>query len=640
MKYVKYLVLLTFIACSGIGLLKNKADYGEKFLAQVNQAKTFYKASDNTKALRVLESLKDEDLNADEKALKYNWIGIIYFSAQQFNSAETAFLKSLDFPTRDLVLASQINLNLASTYFKLDQHENAYVYVKNTSYQDLPEGEREKFTKLYFLVSFQLEKRFDIARSIILSKLHLKNLSDVATSSKVSLMSETYASLNNSERAALLDEFRGGNAAVIAYLALNEAKSLYYNGKKNEARDYISWLESNFSNPEILSEVGDFKEQISNVAKINAYNIGVILPLSGSKKSYGVKALEGIDSVLFKDQKGLKLFVKDEQESPVVARLAVKELIEKNSVSVIIGGLFADTAKEQYLEARKYGVMFISLSPIYLNKNEKNHLLVEVPGSVESQLNTLASSEFLKTMGSRVAIIYPESDRGTSYLDELWRRSLSADFKITAVASYPKDITDYRDAVSKLLGLYYKRERQEEFELWSEVWSKEKRIVRRIQTLPPVTDFDWVLAPSYPKEALQLLPVFSYFDAKGLKFVGGPSWRSKTILNHYQSLGRVHFVGDDQLSTDSKFYKEFSARYGKGPSLLETLGAESATLSLFMLARNYTSREEFESDLMQKAHLNGVFGKWSLSDGVWIKQMTPLRFSRNNIVKLQVDSDT
>ncbi|MGB0360870.1 MAG: GTPase Era, partial [Endozoicomonas sp.] len=39
----------------------------------------------------------------------------------------------------------------------------------------------------------------------------------------------------------------------------------------------------------------------------------------------------------------------------------INDLIQKHHVSIIIGGLFPDTAKEEYLEAKKYGVLYVSL---------------------------------------------------------------------------------------------------------------------------------------------------------------------------------------------------------------------------------------------------------------------------------------
>ena len=636
-----WIISLLITACSGISLLTSKPEYSEQVLSVVNQAQIQYRGMNPTGAVKLLESLDDEKINVDEKALKYNWLGIVKFSTDQYEPAANYFLKALSIPTSDQVLASQIILNLSSPYFKLNRYEDAYIYVKNIAYSILSSTELEKFNKLYFLLSHQLDKKYDLARALIIPKLQLKSLNDVANSPKISLLQEVFNGLNQSQKDLLFDEFDRPEQLVIAYLAIMQAKNLYYNSDKAAALDLINLIGRKFVAEDVQSEISEFKLRMENVAKLNADHIGVVLSLSGNRANFSQAILQGIDTLLTQDaNQRFKLFIKDSHESDAIARQAIRELIEQHSVAVIIGGLFSDTAASEYLEARKYGVMFISLSPIYLSKDLKSHLLVEVPGSIESQIEALSTNDFLTTMGERVALFYPDSARGKAYLNELWRKTLKSKLSITSVASYPAETTDYRNYVSQLLGIFYKRERIDEYELWSDIWSKERSAVRRIQTLPPVIEFDWVLVPAHPKEAIQLIPVFNYFDAKKIKFVGGPSWRSKSMIKNYRSLGRLHFIGDDQMDTDHPFVGQFQKRFSnKIPGLLEVNGAEALKLAINMLSQNISSREEFELRLINDKKINGVFGRWSLIDNIWIKEMVPLRFYRNNIIKLEMKAE-
>ena len=104
-----------------------------------------------------------------------------------------------------------------------------------------------------------------------------------------------------------------------------------------------------------------------------------------------------------------------------------------------------------------------------------------------------------------------------------------------------------------LLGLKNNRERKEELKLWKDIYSQSRRNVRIVNYLKPIIDFDWVFLPSYPHEAIQIIPTFHYYDVKKVKFIGGPSWLSKKLLKERRNLGSMIFVGDDPKDFDPKF---------------------------------------------------------------------------------------
>jgi nuclear transport factor 2 (NTF2) superfamily protein len=69
-------------------------------------------------------------------------------------------------------------------------------------------------------------------------------------------------------------------------------------------------------------------------------------------------------------------------------------------------------------------------------------------------------------------------------VNEVWRKAKAKKIELTSIHSYEKNITDYRDSVEKLLGLKFKREREEEYTLWKDIYTLQgKRTVRRVQTL-------------------------------------------------------------------------------------------------------------------------------------------------------------
>ena len=205
---------------------------------------------------------------------------------------------------------------------------------------------------------------------------------------------EAFKKLSSGQKISLLEEFNDSENLAVANLAQIEAEERYMSGDKSGAKDVVSWLRSEFSsNDEVEKFIKDFELRMDNSSRISTSDIGLVLPLTGEKASFGQKALSGVDTGLKVLGLGenLKIHTKDSVDSPAQGAQAVLELIRENKVAFIIGGLFPESAKAEYLEAKKYGVLYISLSQINLPKEEKNHHLIEVQGSIESQVEALIS---------------------------------------------------------------------------------------------------------------------------------------------------------------------------------------------------------------------------------------------------------
>ena len=130
--------------------------------------------------------------------------------------------------------------------------------------------------------------------------------------------------------------------------------------------------------------------------------------------------------------------------------------------------------------------------------------------------------------------------------------------------------------MSRILGLKYSRFRQEEFDFMKEIFDLKKSRIRRVQILPPIMNFDWVYLPTYPQEAIQIIPSFAYYDVHEVRFIGTPSWRSR-ILNKVQS-GHVHFIGDGVDGIGEDILNDFVNQYKIQPRLIEINAFEAANI--------------------------------------------------------------
>ncbi|PIK14125.1 ABC transporter substrate-binding protein [Halobacteriovorax sp. JY17] len=652
-KFISTIILLALCSCSGISLLSGSDPsdlYTEKFMTFINAVKEDYKKGQSEIALKKLQAYQTETLLPTEKALRRNLIGVINFGEKNYEQGIYNFEMALSSSRLDKNLTAQIHLNLASSYYKMGYLDKAFSTLSITEFKNLEAAESKKYHKLNYNLANELDKPSNAMRSIIWYLSPIDTLSGLKSEVMYEKLMGSFFQLEENQKKRILQEFEDEPFLVVGYLGYLEAEKLYYKGKKDEAKDLLGWVEDRYKNfQEVSLLIANFQFRLDNFTKMNPHSIGVILPNSGDKVEFGKRALIGIDNGIrelnnkFEGKPPFEIFVKDSEGSGVVGAYRVKELVEKNYVSVIIGGLFSSEATKEYLEARKHGVFFISLSQIYLPKEEKNHLLLEIPGSVESLIDNLFSEKMLAHFGKKAAVIYPDSERGRAYVDEFWRKARIHQVKVTDVKTYDKNKTDHRETIQKLLGLKYKREREEELAIMEDIHSLEKNhSTRRIQNLKPIIDFDWVFMPAFPNEALQIIPSFTYFDAFNLNIIGGPSWRSQALSRESYKLGSLYFVGDDFSIKDKTFVNSFIDRYKIKPRLIEMRAYDAFKVISSVLSDNSPgTRDELEMLIRNKENFSGITGTWVLNDGVWLKKMVPLKLRRGKIeqVTLEVKAD-
>lgn len=635
------LVLFLLAACSQMKTTKtiDESEISPIAKKKLDEARGLIKANQPKQAIAKLSELNDNTLSGVEKALKYNLKGVTLFNLAEIEKAILNFEVSEKYAPKDTQLYSQVQLNMASGHFKLNQFNELKDRLNKIAKKQLTPAEIKKYAQLAVAYGQRVENHQMIVNSILILLEDSKSIAEVQSSNLYDSLKVSFSKLSQSQKIELLEDFNGTKNLGVAQLAQLEADDRYISGDKSGAQDVVAWLRSEFGeNEEVNKFVKDFELRLENSSRISISDIGLVLPLSGEKAIFGQKALSGVDTGLkvlgLADQ--VKIHSKDSVDSPAQAAQAVLELIREEKVSFIIGGLFPESAKAEYLEARKYGVLFISLSQINLPKEEKNHHLIEVQGSIESQVETLLSDEMIEKFGSRIGVIFPDNEGGKAYVDEIWRRATQKNLQVTSVASFPKNSHDYRDTAQLFLGLKYPRERAEELKILDDVYSLEKTSIRRVQTLPPVLDFDWVFLVTFPHEATQLIPTLGYYDANRIKVIGGPSWASKSLVKEQKNLGTLYFVGDDPKDINQQMLNKFQEIYGKPASLIEIISLDAMKIGVEALnaSGEVSSREDFDSKLKHKGTLRGLTTDWQYKDGVWLKQMNAMTITRGEIVKL------
>jgi outer membrane PBP1 activator LpoA protein len=606
---------------------------------KLDEARELIKQNKPKIAISKLAELDDNKITPIEKSLKYNLKGVTLFNMGEIEKSILNFEVSEKYAPEETQLFSQVQLNMASGHFKLNQFNELKERLGKIDKKHLSSGEIKKYAQLSLAYADKVQNHKMIVSSTILLMSDIKTISEIQNSNLYDSLKDAFSKLSQGSKIELMEEFNNSGNLAVAQLAQLEAEERYLSGDKSGAQDVLSWLKSEFgNNNEVKKFMQQFELRLENSSRISINDIGLVLPLSGEKASFGQKALSGVDTGLkvLGLNENVKIHTKDSVDSPAQAAQAVLDLIREEKVSFIIGGLFPESAKAEYLEARKYGVLYISLSQINLPKEEKNHHLIEVQGSIESQVEALLSEDMINKFGSRIGVIFPENEAGKSYLDEIWRKAQQKNLEITSVASFPKNTHDYRDTAQLFLGLKYPRERAEELKILEDVYSHEKSTIRRVQTLSPVLDFDWVFLATYPHEATQLIPTLGYYDANRIKIVGGPSWVSKSLVKEQKNLGTLYFIGDDPKDINQQMLNKFQEIYHRPASLIEIISLDAMKLGAETLqaAGEVRNRDDFDQKLKSKAKLKGLSTEWDYKEGIWLKRMNAMTITRGEIVKL------
>jgi ABC-type branched-subunit amino acid transport system substrate-binding protein len=614
--------------------------YKQEFLLKINAAKEKLRKGNHELALKDLAAIKDDGLTPAEKSTKRNLTGVVNFSNKKYETAVKNFEEASLISKDDPSLEAQIFLNLGSAYYKLNQNEKALSTLTQTNYKNLPDSEAKKYHQLYALLSQQLGKNEQSLSALIRSLEDKNTINDLKSEPRYAQVEEAFLKLSISERVRLLETFDQDKNITVPYLAYKEAEIFFREGDQSKVEDYAVWIEKRYkNNAEIMTLVKSLNiRNQNNSSKIDIRYIGVVLPLTGETKGLGERALAGIDIALedlsIDPTKKYRLEIKDSKGNAANGAFAIKELIEINNVAIIIGGLNSNEATKEYLEAKKYGVVFISLSKVLLPKEEKNHLLIEIPGSIESQVSNLFSEKMISKLGSRPAIMYPKTEIGYAYANEFWRQSKKANLEVTGVISFDPTQTDYRDPVKNILGIKFDREREDELGIVNDIASLEsKRSIKRLQNLQPQIDFDWIFVPALPREVVQILPNFNYFDAFNLNYIGVPSWRSELMRNEGYRYGNVYFMDEAISSTETNFTQKFFAKFKKQPNFVETIAYDSVKILSEMIEKegSIETRQELDVALTKKAELQSESGSWKLIDDIWLKDLNTFKIKREGI---------
>jgi branched-chain amino acid transport system substrate-binding protein len=226
--------------------------------------------------------------------------------------------------------------------------------------------------------------------------------------------------------------------------------------------------------------------------------IGCLLPLSGPYAAYGREVLNGISLGALSHSPpkgvGVEVIIRDTEGKPEKALEELEALVKTRKVVGVIGPLSSKTAASVSQKAQELGVPMIALT--------QRRDIVEAGDMVfrnfltpAQEIDALLQVAVGQLGLERFGILYPDNAYGRFCMNLFWDKLDEMGGSVTAVESYPPDITDFADQIKKMVGLYYPRGSN-----WREMYaqkkpSRDEENEKELTEEDPLVDFDAVLFP-------------------------------------------------------------------------------------------------------------------------------------------------
>jgi branched-chain amino acid transport system substrate-binding protein len=407
-------------------------------------------------------------------------------------------------------------------------------------------------------------------------------------------------------------------ATFIAYYAKYRlAQSYFSKGKREEAEGLLREAMKEAKGEDFYPRLEAFWRQMQ-IGVGKEVVLGCILPLQGKAKSFGTRALHGIQLAMgaFRPPDGpfrVRLVIWDDQGDPARAREGVKTLAEKEKVIAIIGPLHSQTARAAAEEAELRKIPLITLSPLQ-GIVQKRKYIFQNSVTNASQVKTLVQYA-VKELGIRTyAILYPRNTYGQTFRGLFQQEVESRGGKVLVAASYADDQMDFGDIIRGMVR-YPKPQKPKE---------KPK----------PIFDFKAIFVPDDVNRITLVVPQLAYNDITPVQLLGNNGWNSSELVRDGEKFfeGAVFVDGffvDSPSPAVRSFAQDFEDTFHSSPMLLEALSFDTTAFILKIL--NSTGVVSPETILSFREYV-GVTGLTGFTpEGEGIRNLFLLQVSEGKI---------
>jgi len=357
----------------------------------------------------------------------------------------------------------------------------------------------------------------------------------------------------------------------------------------------------------------------------NRKKIGLLIPLTGKYEAFGKKVQHAVELAFQHSNdpqaKEYELVAEDGGETAATQMQALQKLVETDQVVAIIGPVISKGIQELATKSAFYQVPLISLAQV--QGPLASHLFF-CSVSTKDQVSQTVHYAMTNKGYTKFAVVAPSNKPGEEMAQTFKDEVISKNGEVVHLEYYDPNITDFRGAVDKVLSLSHPEKRvEEQKELAAK--RKELNITRKTTrtaqyfNLPPIVDFDAVFIADEAKTAGQIIPTFTYRDAKNLKYIGITSWNSSQLVQRAQdqvddAIFPVAFNTIEATNDTKAFYDLYTSTYNTTPGELDALAFDAASLILKGLKNAPSNRDELRVILENTSGVQGATGEFSIQD--------------------------
>lgn len=573
----------------------------------------------------------------------------IYYSKGDYASASKSWMAIVDSPYKSN-LYGRSYLGALSSLTQLGESEKALTLIRNYS----PElaADPKSSTGIYELSAKLKLQRADSmgALSDLIDAMNFAQES----SEKSRLLGRAAGIVDTTLSPDQLNEVVSGSKFFPIRLNARYRLATFLFEKKDwdGARRQFKDVMDSYPDSGQARQAQSYLSLIESQQRVDSHTIGVILPLSGKFSQTGYKTLRGLQLGLGlldpKQQSPFKLAIIDSGGSPELARRGVERLVREDNVVAIIGDVLSKPGMAVASKAQELGVPNISLAQ-KKEITEAGEFVFRNALTPEIETGLLVAYAMSTKNIRRFAVAFPNDSYGVEYANAFWEQVLARGGEVTAAQPYKPEETDFRQVVRRMVGTFYKEDRDNELQLRIKEWKKKNKAISERNDppddiLPPQVDFDAVFVPDSPSKAGQFAAMLAYNDVQGVSLLGTNAWNTSEFVERAGKLSEgalfMHqFFSPDPGPVAEKFSKRFQNQFGYAPKTFEALGYDSALLVAEVLRSSDFSltRGSLRDRLIGARIEAGSTGPVTINlRRDFEKPLTPLTVKDGKIVKLEI----
>jgi len=373
--------------------------------------------------------------------------------------------------------------------------------------------------------------------------------------------------------------------------------------KLGRAEKAVRALMESTRDPYWVSTGEDILAKIAKKRVVRENCIGCLLPLSGPFAAYGQEVLNGISlGMMSASMNGAKMeiIIRDTAGKPEKALDELEALVNTQKVVGIIGPLSSKTAAVISKKAQALGVPMIALTQ-RRDIVKTGDMIFRNFLTPAQEIDSLLQVSVGQLGLDRFGILYPDNAYGRFCMNLFWDRLDEMGGSITAVESYPPDITDFAAQIKKMVGPHYPRT---------------DNGIRTHDHLPLI-DFDAIFIPDTYQRVAMIAPQLAFHDVLGVRLIGTRLWHSPKLLemakNYLQgAVFSSGFVPESENPKVVGFVTDYNHNFGEIPGILAANGYDTiCLLKTIFAASDPKTRDNLRQTLLDMPVFDGVTGPFS-----------------------------